>query len=236
MGWILFLLPYALELLLIIHMFRNNKPFVWLWLIVFLPYIGGLAYLIMEFIPDVIHGKAIHQVGDTVSSLVIPDRKIKEAEDLLKRQDTIGNKIRLADLYKESGIYEKAFSLYEESLTGPYKKDFEINLKCVECLFYSGNKEEAKKRYSKLKCDKELTPSQQIFIYQVTDNYDKLKDIFERDANFEVGYVLSKKYKEDGNTEAIQSILSEMEYNFKTYKYLKKTDNKIWYKKTKSLV
>lgn len=236
MYWLYWLLPYLLDLLLVIHMFKNNKPFIWLWLLVFLPYIGGLAYIILILIPDVIHGKAIHEVGRTVSNIVQPDKKIKEAEDLLKRQDTIGNRIRLADLYKECGIYEKALSFYEESLTGPYKNDFEINLKCIECLFYSGNKDEAKKRYSKLKSDKELTPSQQIFVYQVTDNYEKLKDIFEKDANFEVGYVLSKKYKEDGNDEAIRHIVSEMEYNLKTYKYLKKTENKDLYKKTKSLL
>ncbi|MBQ0004166.1 MAG: hypothetical protein KBT21_11590 [Treponema sp.] len=236
MRLIIFLLPYLLELLLIIHMFKNNKPFVWLWLIVFLPYLGGLVYLIMEFIPDVIHGNAVHKARKTVSDLVHPDRKIKEAEDLLKRQDTIGNRIRLADLYKENGIFEKAVSLYEESLTGPYKNDFDINLKCVECLFLSGNKEEAKKRYLKLKNDKGLTPSQEIFIYQITDDYEKLKDIFDRDANFEIGYILSKKYKEEENTEAIRNIISEMEYNLKTYKYLQKTDNKIWYKKTKALI
>lgn len=236
MYWILFLLPYALELLLIIHMIKNNKPFVWLWLIVFLPYLGGIVYIIMELIPDIIQGKTARNMGETVSNIVKPNKKIKDAEDLLQRQDTIANKIALADLYKENREYEKSLALYEDCLKGPYSEDFDIIFKCAVCLYLQGKKEEAAERYSKIAGKKELTERQELYVYQITDDYDKLKDIFDRDANFEVGYILSKNYKEQNDIESIKAIIKEMEYNFRTYKYLKKTENKYWYKKTRELL
>ncbi|MBQ3800986.1 MAG: PLDc N-terminal domain-containing protein, partial [Treponema sp.] len=67
-------LPYILQLLLIIHIIRNGKPFLWLWLIVFLPYIGGIVYLVMEVLPDLRSGGSVSRMGAAVANAVNPGR------------------------------------------------------------------------------------------------------------------------------------------------------------------
>ena len=70
-------------------MIKRNKPFVWLWLIVFLPYIGGIVYFIMEVLPELIHSQSVSNMGTALDGRFRPNRKIEHLEHLVKRQGTI---------------------------------------------------------------------------------------------------------------------------------------------------
>ncbi|MBO4386713.1 MAG: hypothetical protein J6X11_06790 [Treponema sp.] len=234
--YILTALPYVLQLLLIIHIIRNNKPFLWLWLIVFLPYIGGIVYILMEILPELINSGSVEKVGRAVANAVNPGRALEELESLVKRQDTIANRTKLADCYVELERYGDAISLYDSCLTGPYSDDAELLFKKINALYLSGDVEQAKSLMGEFKKNHKLENASQVLLdLRISDDWEKMMEIFTSTNNFSVGYVCAEHFCKVGDEDSARKVLDSMEENLRLYKYLKRTENYVWYKKTKKL-
>lgn len=237
MGYIFAFLPYIFQLLLIIHMIKRNKPFVWLWLIVFLPYIGGLVYFIMEVLPELIHSQSVSNMGSAIDGRFHPNKKIEDLERLVKRQGTISNIVQLADAYSEAGNYEKAVELYKSCLQGPYEHDGEIQFKIVNSLFRAGNIPFAQEALKIFKEHNEISNQEQAIIeILVNQDFAKLQDIFDNTSNFEVGYNLVKHYLEIEDLDKAEAIVEEMKEIRIEYPMYKSGQNATWFKLSKRLL
>ena len=237
MGYIFAFLPYIFQLLLIIHMIKRNKPFVWLWLIVFLPYIGGIVYFIMEVLPELIHSQSVSNMGTALDGRFRPNRKIENLEHLVKRQGTISNIVQLADAYSEAGNYEKAVELYKSCLQGPYEHDGEIQFKIVNSLFRAGNIPFAQEALKIFKEHNEISNQEQAIIeILVNQDFAKLQDIFDNTSNFEVGYNLVKHYLEIEDLDKAEAIVEEMKEIRTEYPMYKSGQNATWFKLSKRLL
>ena len=229
-------LPYILQLLLIVHIIKNHKPFLWLWLIVFLPYIGGIVYIIMEIIPDLISSGSVEKMGRALADTVNPTRKLSELESLVKRQDTVANRTNLADCYVEAERYQEALSLYNSCLTGPYSDDKDLLLKKIRAVYLWGKIDQAKELMEGFKKNHKLENASQVLLdLQINEDWEKLMDIFTNTNNFRVGYTCAEHFAKSGDTSSTQKVIDIMEENLRLYKYLKRTENYTWYKKTKKL-
>ncbi len=237
MGYIFAFLPYIFQLLLIIHMIKRNKPFVWLWLIVFLPYIGGIVYFIMEVLPELIHSQSVSNMGSAIDGRFHPNKKIEDLERLVKRQGTISNIVQLADAYSEAGNYEKAVELYKSCLQGPYEHDGEIQFKIVNSLFRAGNIPFAQEALKIFKEHNEISNQEQAIIeILVNQDFAKLQDIFDNTSNFEVGYNLVKHYLEIEDLDKAEAIVEEMKEIRTEYPMYKSGQNATWFKLSKRLL
>ncbi|MBR4386633.1 MAG: hypothetical protein IKP51_08945 [Treponema sp.] len=235
--YIIWALPYILQLLLIIHIIKNGKPFLWLWLVVFLPYIGGLVYILMEIVPELLASGSVEKVGRAVANAVNPGRSLAELESLVKRQDTIANRTRLADCYVSLERYEEAISLYDSCLTGPYSDDAELLVKKINALFLWGKTDMARSLMDEFKKKHKLENASLVLLdLQISGDWEKLMDIFTNTSNFRVGYVCAEHFAKSGDSASAQKVINIMEENLRLYKYLKRTENFDWYKKTKKLL
>ncbi|MBP5519492.1 MAG: tetratricopeptide repeat protein [Treponema sp.] len=233
----LFLLPYLLQLILIIHIIKTRQDFTWLWLLVFLPYIGGLAYLILVFIPSLRSSQGLHSAGDAIVNKVQPNRRLTELEKLVRRQETIANKVLLADAYTSDGRYEQALEIYDSCLSGAYENDPEISYKRAVALYESGKKEEAKIALEQL-CEKVTfsEPSKKLFIAKVNEDYDFIKEMFFDQSNFEAGFIAASYFAQHEKFDEVSAIVDEMKDILQTYRYLRKMENNFYYKETKKLL
>lgn len=235
--YIIWALPYILQLLLIIHIIKNGKPFLWLWLVVFLPYIGGLVYILMEIVPELLASGSVEKVGRAVANAVNPGRSLAELESLVKRQNTIANRTKLADCYVSLERYEEAISLYDSCLTGPYSDDAELLVKKINALFLWGKTDMAKSLMDEFKKKHKLENASLVLLdLQISGDWEKLMDIFTNTSNFRVGYVCAEHFAKSGDSASVQKVIDIMEENLRLYKYLKRTENFDWYKKTKKLL
>jgi hypothetical protein len=57
------LIPFALQLLLIIHVLKTRRDFFWIYLLIFLPLVGGLAYIVVEILPGIGRSRAVRSAG-----------------------------------------------------------------------------------------------------------------------------------------------------------------------------
>lgn len=105
----------GLQAICAIHCIKKGNP-KWIWLILFLPFIGCMIYIFTEMFT----GRELQNVQQGVGAVFNPGGRIKKLEDNLRFSDTFNNKVALADAYLQAGQTTKAIALYESSLTGNF--------------------------------------------------------------------------------------------------------------------
>ena len=132
------LVPYILQLVLIIHCIKTNKPFYWIYLIIFIPYVGGVAYLLVELLPALLNSRQLRQTGQSIVRTFNPSHEIKRLQEQLENQDTVSNRTALAQAYIEAQQYDKAVPLLQSCLTGPFADDRATLFLLARALFADG--------------------------------------------------------------------------------------------------
>ncbi len=139
MSRILLLVPYALQLLCIVHAMKTGRAYYWIWIVLFLPYVGGLAYLIVEILPEL---RARHRLGavrERVTNVLVPGRKLQALRDRAAYSPTVENRVEYADALAAQGDHEAALAEYRACLEGPARKNTAILFKAASALFSSGD-------------------------------------------------------------------------------------------------
>lgn len=105
-----------LQAICAIHCIRKGNQQKWIWLIVFLPFVGCIAYIYTEIINNKSSSFRVQSNSKSFSF----GSGIKKLEENLKFSDTFNNRIALADAYLKNNQTDKAVLLYEESLKGTF--------------------------------------------------------------------------------------------------------------------
>jgi hypothetical protein len=109
----------VLQAICAIHCIRKGAQNNWIWIIIFLPLIGSVAYIFSEIFTD----REIQNVQSGIGTLFNSRGRIKRLENNLRFSDTFNNRIALADAYLADGQTEKAITLYESSLEGNFTEN-----------------------------------------------------------------------------------------------------------------
>lgn len=110
----------GLQALCVIHCMRRGNQQKWIWIIVFLPLVGCIAYIFTEMV----NGRQLSSnVQDGVGAVFNSVGRIKKLEDNLRFTDTFNNRIALADAYLNAGQTDRAIALYEQSMTGAFTEN-----------------------------------------------------------------------------------------------------------------
>jgi hypothetical protein len=125
-GYILLIAPWVLQLFCIIHIIKNDKPFAWIYLMIFLPYIGGVVYLFMEILPNLGSRQNLREITDIVARAVVPSRRIKKLQSEVEFTPSIENRRKLAEEYLACGHFEEAEALYGELVEERGDEEFQL--------------------------------------------------------------------------------------------------------------
>ena len=114
-----YIFTIVLQAVCVIHCIRKGTQSNWIWIIIFLPLIGSLAYIFTEIFTD----REIQNVQSGIGTLFSARGRIKRLENNLRFSDTFNNRIALADACHADGQIEKAITLYESSLEGNFTEN-----------------------------------------------------------------------------------------------------------------
>ncbi|MGN6435934.1 MAG: hypothetical protein ACTHMM_05345 [Agriterribacter sp.] len=131
-GYIYYLIP-VLQIICILHALKTNRR-DWIYILIFLPGIGGIIYIIREVLPDLRHSGVN---GNSVKTF-FPSARIKELERNLKVADTDANRLRLAEEYAHQENFEKAMQLTASCMQGIYATNVDMMLNMGRYAFGAG--------------------------------------------------------------------------------------------------
>jgi len=125
----------VLQVICVLHCIRRGTQQKWIWLIVFVPYIGCIAYFFSEIVPR--RNGADWQEG-LASLLVSPAARIRRLEQNCQFANTFNNRVLLANAYMIAGRTEEAIELYSTSLTGAFTENEYVINRLIEAYFKIG--------------------------------------------------------------------------------------------------
>ncbi|MDR1748276.1 MAG: tetratricopeptide repeat protein, partial [Spirochaetaceae bacterium] len=229
MAFILMLVPYVIQLLLIIHIMKNRRPYYWIWIVIWLPYIGGIAYFIVEILPEISRGGYMRKIGNSIASSINPMGEIHRLKEQAAVQDTVSNRLLLAEAYGKAGMYSEAIEFYRQCLTGPYTKDRSILMPLAAAYYHNGDIPEARTILDELEREKPFTVFEEQLLSLLVresggeDMFEQFEQLYSRSNSFEAGYYYVRALVRSGEQDRAAAVIGDMKKTLKMYANFKKT-------------
>lgn len=132
------ILTIALQVIAVVHLFRTGRSMIWLFVIIFLPVVGCLAYFIIEVLPSFGQNPAARRALSRARHAIDPNRGVREGSLNYERSQNIDSATRLAAELTKAGRHEEAIKICTEARTGLFEDDPKILLALANAQFAGG--------------------------------------------------------------------------------------------------
>src|SRR5579863_6369239 len=132
-------LPIILTVLLIIHVIRTGRNTLWIWLIIFLPLAGGIAYAIVELIPELLNSRTAQATRRNVKRALDPEALLRRLQDEAQVTQNVASNQRFAEELLRHDRFQEAAAVYRKVLTGLYAHDPDLMLGLARAQFGGGD-------------------------------------------------------------------------------------------------
>jgi hypothetical protein len=108
---------------LCVHAVRTNQNMYWLWIILAIPWLGGLVYLIAIVLPEAMGGSTARRMSAVTRAALDPERDYRAAKRAHDDSPTVGNAMRMAASAADLGRFDEAERLYADAARGIHADD-----------------------------------------------------------------------------------------------------------------
>jgi len=108
-----------LDISLVYHAVKTGRVRPWAFIILMVPLVGGLAYIVVELIPEWLSSPGAQQARKRFANKLDPEKLYRESSDRLADADTIANRTALAAECQNVGRFEEAEHHYDHVLKLP---------------------------------------------------------------------------------------------------------------------
>jgi len=128
-------LTYFIQILLIIHVLKTGRDRYWIWLLLFLPLIGGIAYLVVEIIPEFSSGITGQRTRRGVRNLIDPGADIRALAAAWEQSSNADNGRHYAQALLAAKRAAEAEDILDQVLDGFFKTDPALMLLKAQAQF-----------------------------------------------------------------------------------------------------
>jgi hypothetical protein len=132
---ILFALMLAVQVSLVVHVVRNDRPIYWIFLIMFLPAVGTIAYFIVEILPGLSGNQQARSTIRNIKKSLDPEADLREHEKRHRLSGSVEAARGLAAELRDAGRFDESIQHYEKALTGLYERDPDLMLGLAQSQF-----------------------------------------------------------------------------------------------------
>lgn len=235
-----YIITLILQAICVIHCVRKRNQNYWIWLIIFLPIVGCIAY----FFSEIFTNREIKTVKTGVGEMLNPSGSIKKLEQNLKFSDTFNNRILLADAYLAAGQTTRAIPLYEGSLNGAFEEN-EYGITQLIAAYY------AEKRYTdvlkmaeKIYSKPQFPRSNAQILYAMSLAYSGKDELAEKEflglkarfSNFQARYNYALFLLKNNRDQEARQLLSDISDEVTQLSKVEKKYNREWINLSKELL
>lgn len=116
-------LSILVQLAMIVHVMKTGRNTTWVFVLILAPVIGGLAYFIVELLPEILSSRGARKARRSVADAVDPNRELRRAAQQHAIADTVQNAIGLANQHLGREQYAEAAELFSKCLRGLHADD-----------------------------------------------------------------------------------------------------------------
>jgi hypothetical protein len=128
-----------IQALLIVHVIKTGRNFLWIWVILLLPGVGILAYLAVEVVPDLFRSQTSRRTARGIKKALDPGADLRRYEQEARLTGNVASRQRYADELVRHGRYDEAIATYGRALTGLYEHDPNLMLGLARAQFGKGD-------------------------------------------------------------------------------------------------
>jgi hypothetical protein len=140
MAYVFLLLPYVLQALLIVHVIKTGRNFLWIWVLLLLPFgIGAIVYIAVEIIPGLFRSRAAQRTARGLKKAMDPTADLRRLENEAKVGANVASRQRYAEELVKHERYDEAIAQYQSALTGLYEHDPNLMLGLAQAQFGKGD-------------------------------------------------------------------------------------------------
>lgn len=114
---------WLLQLILIVHVLKSGRSRYWIMILLFMPLIGGAAYLLIELLPEfsgsITGQRAVRNVRQTLN----PGADLRQHEAAWRQSPNVDNSRRYAEALLDAGKTQEAEEIINQALKGLFKTE-----------------------------------------------------------------------------------------------------------------
>ena len=114
---------YLFQLLLIVHVLKTGRDRYWIWLLIFIPGLGGAAYLLIEVLPGLAGDLRLRRAARGVRRAVDPSSGVRPFADEWARSTNAESGRQYAAALIEAGRPAEALEVVNQVLGGLFQHD-----------------------------------------------------------------------------------------------------------------
>ena len=112
------ILIWLIQLALIVHVLKTGRSRYWVLILIFMPLIGGIAYLIIELLPEFSGSISGQRAVRSVKQTLNPGADLRQHEAAWSQSPNVDNGRRYAQALLESGNTTEAEDIINQALKG----------------------------------------------------------------------------------------------------------------------
>ena len=137
--WIL-VLSIVVQVLLIVHCIKTGRSTIWIYVLAILSYVGCIAYIAAEIIPELLGSRSAKRAGRSVKKVLDPHADLRRYEaEARVGGGNVASIQRYAEELTRQGRHDEAIEQYKRALTGLYEHDPNLMLGVAQAQFGKGD-------------------------------------------------------------------------------------------------
>jgi hypothetical protein len=120
---LLSVLIWLIQLALIIHVLKTGRSRYWIMMLLFMPLIGGLAYLVIEIIPEFSGSISGQRAVRNVKQTLNPGANLRQHKAAWDQSPNVDNGRRYAEVLLDSGDTAQAEEIINQALKGLFANE-----------------------------------------------------------------------------------------------------------------
>src|SRR5262249_25854556 len=124
---------------LAIHAMRSGRPNWWLYILLFVPLFGSIAYLLFELLPELAQTRRARDVQANIGTILDPDREWRERVRQAEIVDFGGSEPAVAEECMRKERWDDAITLLQAAGQGIFSDDPGILVSLAEAQLGAGN-------------------------------------------------------------------------------------------------
>jgi hypothetical protein len=123
---------------LIVHVIRTGRNQLWIWVLLFLPLAGPVAYVAVEILPELFRSRTAQRTARGFKRAMDPGAELRRYENEVRVAGNVAARQRYAEELIRHQRYDEAIAQYREALNGLYQHDPNLMLGLAQAQFAKG--------------------------------------------------------------------------------------------------